>query len=130
MFGAIFKNHGTSGGKRIETGVATSEDVGTDEVAVVEVSVEESKVTDTSETQVDEDRVTETTQTDKKESVPETGGEQGDSSLANLFTGTEEGEESNLGKLLELIPDATVDELINDLEEIKELLKGRLDEPE
>ena len=48
------------------------------------------------------------------------------SSLADLFSGTEDESQSDMGAILEKAPQATLDELMEDLSEIKEMLRGRL----
>ncbi len=62
-------------------------------------------------------------------SAPPKSPEEGDSSssLADLFGGTEEETESSLGNILEKAPQASITEILEDLAEIKEMLRGRLD---
>jgi hypothetical protein len=67
---------------------------------------------------------------DFKASEPEpTEEKEGQSSLADLFAGATQQEEKNsLSQILERTPDASVEELLEDLNEIKEMLRGRLEE--
>mgnify|MGYP005634969049 CR=1 FL=1 len=52
-----------------------------------------------------------------------------ESSLADLFAGTNQQEEkSSLTAILERTPDASIEELLTELNEIREMLRGRLDE--
>ena len=56
------------------------------------------------------------------------GGEDG-GSLAELFSSDDSAEEdSNLGSILEMAPYATVDDIMESLIEIKEMLRGRLEQ--
>ena len=50
------------------------------------------------------------------------GPETGSLSLSSLFAETEHDDESGIGALLELVPETTVQELLDDLEEIKAML--------
>lgn len=59
----------------------------------------------------------------------ETEEQEGQSSLADLFAGATQQEEKNsLAAILERTPDASVEELLDDLNEIREMLRGRLEE--
>ena len=51
------------------------------------------------------------------------------SSLAELFSSASNAEEkSSLTAILERVPDVSIEEILNDLNEIREMLRGRLDE--
>lgn len=58
----------------------------------------------------------------------ETGGGDADGSLANLFDNSMAEEENSLSAILELVPQVSMSSIIDDLEEIKEMLRGRLEE--
>ena len=49
-------------------------------------------------------------------------------SLADLFGGTEDETESSLGPVVNMAPQATISEVMEDLLEIKDMLRGRLDD--
>jgi len=55
-------------------------------------------------------------------------GKGGDSSLASLFSQTGQHEESGISALLDLVPDTTIQELLDDMEEIKTMLRRWLPE--
>lgn len=49
------------------------------------------------------------------------------SSLADLFVSTEEETQSDMSAILDRVPQISIEEIMEDLAEIKEMLRGRLD---